>query len=177
MPLPPAHFFAGAGAADLARGSEPLPRWQVWLVGGAFGVLPDIDTAIGILLGRPHAFHGIFTHTTLAVLTVGLLVWAVAGRTWGRIAAAAYASHLLADLFEERDATSVQPLWPVSEATLPPLAGIAPTVPWERGVGVEGAAESLLQPGIFAWLVAQTAMGAAFFVLAVLLAEAIRRLR
>ncbi len=169
MPLPPAHFFVGAGAAELARGRSSQQAWRAWLVGGAFGVLPDIDTGIGVLLGRSTEFHGIFTHTPLAVLTVGLLVWAVAGRRWAIVATAAYAAHLLLDLFEDRASTSVQPLWPLSDETLPSLARILPSVPWRRGGGPEQAAVSLFDPGVFGWLMAQTAAGAVLFLLALLI--------
>lgn len=176
MPLPPAHFLAGAGAAELVRGSDQKP-WLVWLVGGAFAVLPDMDTGLGILLGGSTEFHGVFTHTPLAVIIFALVVWLVAGQQWAGIAAAAYASHLVVDLLEARTETSVQPFWPLSEATLPSIAHIFPSVPWRRGEGPEGAAESLLDPAVLQWLLAQTAVGLLVFVLAVLLRQARRAVR
>jgi membrane-bound metal-dependent hydrolase YbcI (DUF457 family) len=163
MPLPPTHFLVGAGAADLATAGQPLPRWRVWLVGGLFGVLPDMDTGIGVLLGRSNEFHGIFTHTLLAVLVMGGLAWWVAGRRWAVAAGAAYLSHLLIDLLEFRDRTSVQPLWPLSDRRLTSVAHLFPNVPWERGDGPWGAALSLFEPQILTWLIAQTAVGAAIF--------------
>ncbi|MBA4156740.1 MAG: metal-dependent hydrolase [Gemmatimonadetes bacterium] len=170
MPLPPAHFLVGAGAAELVRGSGQK-RWLVWLVGGSFAVLPDVDTALGILLGRTAEFHGVFTHTPLAVVVFALLVWLVAGLRWAGIAAAAYTSHLVVDLLENRTETSVQPLWPLSEATLRSVAHIFPSVPWRRGEGPEGAAESLLDPAVLMWLLAQIAVGLLGFVLCVLLRQ------
>jgi len=163
MPLPPAHFLVGAGAADLAAGELRVPRWKIWMVGGILGVLPDMDTGLGILLGRGTELHGIFTHTPLAALLVGLVTWLLAGRRWALIATAAYASHLLIDLFEDRPGSSVQPLWPLSDRTLDSVARIIPGVPWESGEGAWAAALSLLEPRIFAWLLAQTAVAALLF--------------
>jgi hypothetical protein len=169
MPLPPAHFLVGAGAAELTRSERQGPRWRLWLSGGALGVLPDLDTGIGLLLGRGNEFHGIFTHTSLAVLAFAALAWAIGGRRWAAVAAAAYGSHLLIDLLEDRQGTSVQPWWPLSDERLLSVAPIFPNVPWRHGAGPEGAALSLFDPEVLPWLVAQGAAGALVFLLALLL--------
>jgi membrane-bound metal-dependent hydrolase YbcI (DUF457 family) len=169
MPLPPAHVLVGAGAAELTRSDRQGPRRRLWLFGGALGVLPDLDTGIGVLLGRGTEFHGIFTHTLLAVLAVAALTWAIGGRRWAVVAAAAYGSHLLIDLLEDRQGTSVQPWWPLSDERLSSVAPVFPNVPWRHGAGPEGAALSLFDPEVLPWLVAQTAVGALVLLLAVLL--------
>jgi membrane-bound metal-dependent hydrolase YbcI (DUF457 family) len=174
MPLPPAHILVAAGAADLASATQPVPRWKVWLVGGAVGLLPDMDTGVGVLIGQSMAFHGIFTHTTVAVLAVALLTYLVAGWRWTAVTTAAYASHLLIDLLEDRSATSVQPWWPFSARKLDSVAAVFPSVPWERGDGPLGAALSVFDPQIFPALVAQTAVAAAVFVVCVVVSWLLR---
>lgn len=173
MPLPPAHLLVGAGAADLATAGTPLPRWKVWLVGAAVGVLPDMDTGVGILLGRSAAFHGIFTHTPVALLAVALLAWWLAGRRWAAVVAAAYASHLVIDVMEAWGRSSVKLLWPFSEWRLGSILPLFHNVPWARGGGPWGAALSLFQPPALQWLLAQTVMGAGIFALLVLASRAL----
>jgi hypothetical protein len=168
MPLPPAHFLVGAAAAEIGRTGSSLPRKRVWLVGGVFGLLPDMDKGFGILLGMGSAFQGVFTHTFLAVLLVTGGVWIAAGRRWALIAGLAYASHLFADLMEDRPGTSVQPFWPLSEGTLHSLVPFFPRVPWRHGRGPEEAALSLLHPDVMPWLIAQTAVALGVFLVAVL---------
>jgi hypothetical protein len=173
MPLPPAHLLVGVGAADLATARTSLPRWKVWLAGGAFALLPDMDTGLGILLGRSGAFHGIFTHTPVAVLAVMLATWMVAGRRWAAATTAAYASHLVIDVMEVRQRSSVKPLWPLSEWRLESLLPLFPNVPWERGGGPWAAAFSLFDAPALPWLVAQTLVGAGLCAMLVLAARAL----
>lgn len=174
MPLPAAHFFAGAAAAALARpgtldrpGGTTRQPWRIWLIGGMLGVLPDMDTGIGILLRRGNDFHGIYTHTLLAVVAVAALAWMLAGRRWALFAAAAYGSHLVLDLFEVRTRTSVAPGWPMTDRTLETVVPLLPTVPYDRGEGVMRAAFSLLDADVFPVLVAQTLPVALLFAVAV----------
>ncbi|MEX2582974.1 MAG: hypothetical protein WD766_06860 [Gemmatimonadota bacterium] len=70
LPLPSAHLLVGAGAAELARGRSDLPQKSTWIVGGIFGVLPDMDIAVGVALGVGTALHGTVTHALFAVLVV-----------------------------------------------------------------------------------------------------------
>jgi hypothetical protein len=177
MPLPPAHFLVGAGAAELANADRRYPPLRVWIVGGVFGILPDLDKGIGILLGQGGAYRGIFTHTALAVITVLAVVWLIAGRRWGAVAGLAYASHLLLDPLEDRNggSSAVQPLWPVSDGSVVARDPLLPNVPWQRGEGVEGAAASLLDGDVLPWLLGQTALAALVFALALLLSLVLRR--
>jgi hypothetical protein len=168
MPLPPAHFLVGAAAAEIGRTGSSLPPKRVWLVGGIFGLLPDMDKGVGILLGVGSAYQGVFTHSFVAVLLVAGSVWLASGRRWALIAGLAYASHLIADVMEDRTGTSVQPFWPFTDRTLHSLVPFFPRVPWRHGRGPEEAALSLFHPDVLPWLIAQTAVALGVFVLTVL---------
>jgi membrane-bound metal-dependent hydrolase YbcI (DUF457 family) len=167
MPLPPAHFLVAAGAADLVRTGSRIPPARAWLVGGLVGVLPDMDTGVGFLLGVGNAYHGIFTHTFLAILVFTAAAWLAAGPRWGAVVGSAYASHLFIDLLENRHASSVQPWWPLSDERISSVAPLFPTVPWRQGAGAEQAAASLLEPGVLPWFLAQTTVAVGIFLLCV----------
>ncbi len=172
MAFPPAHLLVGVGAAELARVPTPLPFWKVWLVGACFGVVPDIDTVILFLLGEASPHHGLYTHNLVAIGVVALLVWSFAGAHWALIAGTAYASHLVVDLLRE-GMTSVHLLWPLSSEPVEGLAPVFPTVPFDRVNG--GFAFFGTDP--WGKILDQILIGAAFFIIAVLLAAALRQLR
>jgi membrane-bound metal-dependent hydrolase YbcI (DUF457 family) len=173
MPLPPAHLFVGAGAAELARGSTDLPAWKVWLVGAFFGVLPDADTGILFLLGADAPHHGVYTHNLVAVGLVAAAVALLAGAAWGMVAGAAYLSHLAADLLREGGTTSVHLLWPLSAEPMAPLAPLFPRVPFDRHNGEL----ALYGTDPIGAIVEQTLIAAGFFALAVVTSALFRRLR
>ncbi len=174
MAFPPAHLLVGAGIGELARGGRPLPRLWAWGVGGFFAFLPDLDTAVSFALGRAAEYHGVFTHNLAATLLVALLVWAVAGPRWALLAGTAYASHLLVDVLEAQETTNVRLAWPLSDARMPSLVPLFPSVPFERGKGAFSAALSLYGPRPLQRVLEQTLIGAGFFLTA-LAFTAIRR--
>jgi membrane-bound metal-dependent hydrolase YbcI (DUF457 family) len=174
MAFPPAHMLVGAGIAEVVRVYEPLPRWRAWVAAAALAALPDADIMLGLALGQGGADHGTFTHSIVAVVVVGLVAWAVAGRRWGVLAAAAYASHLVVDLLDDRGRTNVLLGWPFTETRPYAIARFFPTVPFEQGHGAMAAARSLLEPEVFSRLLQQTALGALCFVLLLLVAAALR---
>jgi len=175
MPLPPAHFLIGAGAADLASAGSTLPRLRVWLAGGLVALLPDMDTGLGVLLGQGNAFHGLYTHTLAALFGILAVVFLVAGIRWAGVAASAYGSHLMIDLLEDRGATSVQLWWPFSQQRSNSIAPLFPSVPWRQGEGPQGAAISLLEAEVFPSLVSQTAVALGIFLTALLLTRLLWR--
>lgn len=162
MAFPPAHFLVGAGIAELITVVVPLPRWKAWVIAGALAVSPDLDFGFGFLMGNAAGYHGTFTHSAVAVVVVSL-VGALAGRQWAMLSGAGYASHLLVDLLDDRGRTNVLLGWPVTLNQPDAIARVFPTVPFEHGKGIAGAALSLIQPHVFRELLHQTAVGLAFF--------------
>lgn len=173
MAFPPAHFLVGAGVAEMVRIGAPLPRWRAWLLAGALAVSPDLDFGVGMLLGQVSTYHGTFTHSAFAVIVVSLL-GAFAGKEWGMLAGAGYASHLLVDLLDDRGRTNVLLGWPLTLNQPDAIARVFPTVPFEKGEGAVHAALSLLQPEVMGALLHQTAVGGIFFVVLLGWAAAIR---
>lgn len=177
MAFPPAHLLVGAGVAEVARSAVPLPRWRAWAAGAALAVVPDLDIVLGIALGRGGDYHGTFTHSILATLAVALLFRALAGRGWGVLAGAAYGSHLLVDLLDDRGRTNVLLGWPFTDERPFAIARIFPQVTFQHGGGLRAAVLSLFRPEAAAALLAQTAVGLLFFLGLVLLARGVRRMR
>lgn len=173
MAFPPAHFLVGAGVAELLRVAIPLPRNKAWLLAGALAVSPDLDFAFGMLMGQVHSYHGTFTHSALAVIVVSLL-GSIAGREWGILSGAGYASHLLVDLLDDRGRTNVLLGWPLTLNQPDAIARVFPTVPFARGGGALQAASSLFDPPVMAQLLHQTAVGALFFLVLIGWAALIR---
>ena len=162
MAFPPAHALVGAGVAELTCSAIPLPRWKAWVVAAILAVLPDLDFGVGTLMGRVSDYHGTFTHSAVAVVVVSLFA-ALAGRGWGVLAGAAYGSHLMVDLLDDRGRTNVLLAWPFSYKQPDAIARVFPTVPYEKGHGILAAAGSLLEPSILGPLVHQTLVGLLFF--------------
>ena len=170
MAFPPAHFLVGAGVAELVRVGTPLPRWKAWIIAGALAVSPDLDFGVGMLMGDIGSYHGTFTHSAFAVVVVSLLA-ALAGRGWGILAGAAYGSHLMVDLLDDRGQTNVLLGWPLTDSRPDAMARVFPTVPLTQGDGLLGALTSLLEPDTLLALLHQTAVGALFFVVLVAWAQ------
>lgn len=177
MAFPPAHALVGAGVAEVVRSgtAAPLPRWRAWALSAALAVLPDLDFVLGIATGRGGLYHGTFTHSIPAIVVVGLLCRAVLGPPWGVLAAAGYGSHLLVDLLDDRGRTNVLLGWPFTDARPFAIARIFPKVQFQTEGGLRDSFLSLFHPEAIAALLAQTAMGTAFFVVLLLVAEAMRR--
>jgi hypothetical protein len=173
MAFPPAHALVGAGVAEMTLTVAPLPRWKAWAVAALLAVIPDLDLGFGMLMGRASAYHGTFTHSAVAVVVVSLLA-ALAGREWGFLAGAAYGSHLLVDLLDDRGRTNVLLAWPFSAERPDAIARVFPTVPFTQGHGAWGAARSLLTPPVYGPLLHQTLVGLLFFLALVAWAALIR---
>jgi hypothetical protein len=171
--FPPAHFLVGAGIAELVRVVAPLPRRKAWLVAGALAISPDLDFGVGMLMGQVHSYHGTFTHSALAVFVVSLL-GAFAGREWAMLAGAAYGSHLLVDLLDDRGRTNVLLGWPLTLNQPDAIAHVFPTVPFEKGQGAVHAAFSLFDWPVLSQLLQQTAVGGLFFLVLLAWAALIR---
>lgn len=147
----------------MVRVGTPLPRWRAWLLAGALAVSPDLDFGVGMLMGNVDGYHGTFTHSALAVIVVSLL-GAIAGREWGVLAGAAYGSHLVVDLLDDRGRTNVLLGWPLTLNQPDAIARVFPTVPFAKGEGALNAALSIFQPEVMGALLRQTAVGLVFFV-------------
>ena len=96
---------------------------------------------------------------------------ALAGRGWGILAGAAYGSHLMVDLLDDRGQTNVLLGWPLTDSRPDAMARVFPTVPLTQGDGLLGALTSLLEPDTLLALLHQTAVGALFFVVLVAWAQ------
>jgi membrane-bound metal-dependent hydrolase YbcI (DUF457 family) len=173
VPFPPAHALIGAGAAELVRGRRP--RWLAWTVGALFSLLPDVDVAVRLATGEWGPVDRSFTHSLVAVAVVAAVVAPVAGMRWSAIAAAAYGSHLAADLLQTQARTSVVLFWPWQERGMEPFGQLFPQVPVERGSGMRVAARSLLEPEAIPPLLLETAIGAAVLTACAALAFVRRR--
>ncbi|HEV2131030.1 MAG TPA: metal-dependent hydrolase [Longimicrobiaceae bacterium] len=173
MAFPPAHLLVGAGVGELVRGPARLPHWQAWAAGAGFAVLPDADTMLRFALGVSAPDHGVYTHSLVSVMVVAICTWVFLGPRWALVAAVAYISHLMVDLLRE-GSTSVRLLWPFLDEPAQGLYPLFPTIPFEAGEGLGGAAPTLYGPSPLRRVVEQTLIGAAVF-LGALSFTAIRR--
>jgi hypothetical protein len=128
VPSPIAHLTAGylvylAGrrhALALDASAEPSrARCRLLLTAATFSLLPDLDSAVGLLIGDFGRYHNNGTHSLLIGAAVSLAFAAVMARKrrscgfWFLIAAGCYSAHVLMD-----GATwgrGVMALWPLSE--------------------------------------------------------------
>lgn len=178
MPFPPAHLLVGAGVAEVARAAtgDRIPRGRAWLAGALLGALPDVDVAIGMAMGRGGAFHGTATHSVAAVVVWTLLAFAVGGGRWAALAGAAYGSHLVLDLLDERGRSNLHLGWPFTAARADAVGEIFPKVVI-GGNGLTGAPENLLRARPLENLLLQTILAALVLVVLLGIAWLIRRLR
>lgn len=178
MAFPPAHMLVGAGVAEVARAAPPpLPRGRAWAAGAALAVVPDLDIVLGIALGRGGAYHGTFTHSVVATLAVALLTGVLWGRRWSFLAGAAYGSHLLVDLLDDRGETNVLLGWPFTEERRVAIARVFPPVPFNVGGGMREAVLSLPRREVMVALAQQTLIGLLFFLALLAVAAIVRRRR
>lgn len=146
MPSPILHTTAGYMVYRIYR--KRLPQYflmsdrkipKLLLVALIFSILPDVDTAVGILSGTFGTYHNNATHS----LIVGLLVALFAGglatlfstysfRMIFLVALLSYAAHILLDFFTI--GRGVMALWPLSRqrfvSPLPLFYGLH----WSDGV-------------------------------------------
>lgn len=177
MAFPPAHVLVGIGMAEVVRGAAPLPRARAWALAAALAVLPDADFVLEIALGRAGAYHGTFTHSVVATVGVALLFCLLLDRRWGVLAGAAWGSHLLVDLLDDRGRTNVLLGWPFTQERPFAIARVFPQVPFNPGYGLCDAVASLFSAEVVGALVVQTAIGAGFFAALFLLGRGVRALR
>lgn len=127
MPSPIAHVTAGYVIYELARhrwpaldGGRlgPLPRLLVMSTGAS--LLPDIDSAAGVLAGDFGRFHNTVTHSLVVGLGVtGIFAVIMGWRRrdtfwpWFVVALAGYELHVLMDA--ATFGRGVMALWPLSE--------------------------------------------------------------
>ncbi len=161
MATPLGHFLVGAGI-----GARLEPRgWlsRALLVGGLAGVAADLDFLPGLLTGAPAHFHHAQSHSVLAAIVVGGLIYLLArprAVVWGLIGGVGYASHLLLDLVTADDSApyGIPLLWPLSSTTFQSPVTLFPRVPHsgEASFGhlvLLAATEIVLCGAFFAWSV------------------------
>jgi membrane-bound metal-dependent hydrolase YbcI (DUF457 family) len=170
-------MLIGAGAAETVGSLTPVPRYRAWLVGAAFGLLPDADFAFRILTGEHAPIERSATHSLAATALVVLAIWVVAGRRWSAVAGAGYLSHLLADLMQHQPRTSVALFWPLQAEGMQPILPLFPFAYVQRGGGVLAAARSLFEGYAFPALLQETAIAAGIFFGALALSAAVRERR
>jgi len=122
MPTPIGHGLAGYAAAKLTRIELTRDERRLFVAAACVGILPDVlSLVLGRLVGEPH--HA-FSHSLLAMAIVSLVVAALAARRGFRfwpvlvVVAAAYGSHLFADLLRPEPIADAgeQLLWPLHTA-------------------------------------------------------------
>ncbi len=118
MPLAVGHALLGAGVVaafgDRAAGHEREWR-RLLLIGGALGVLPDLDLFLTWILGLGIKWHGGFTHSIVLALAIGFVAArCTGGRTMHRtlVLAGAVFSHGLLDAMTKKTYGGAQLLWP-----------------------------------------------------------------
>ncbi len=122
MPTPIGHGLAGYAAAKLTRVELSRDERRFFVAAAFVGILPDVlSLVLGRLVGEPdHAF----SHSLLAMALVSLVLAALATRRGFRfwpvllVVAAAYGSHLFADLLRPEPTADAgeQLLWPLHTA-------------------------------------------------------------
>ena len=127
MPSPIAHLTTAYVVYKVARRHEPQPvlKWVgplpgLLLVATGFSLLPDVDSALGLLAGDLGRFHNNATHSLLVGTVVAFLFgaamkcWRGDGfRYWYSVALACYSLHVLMDAATV--SRGVMALWPLAE--------------------------------------------------------------
>jgi len=172
-------MLVGAGMAEAVRSAQadPVPRWKAWALAAVLAASPDADIVLGLMLGRGGAYHGTFTHSVVAVVTVALLGYALGGGRWAAVAGVGYGSHLFVDLLDDSGPTNLMLGWPFTGGRPYSIGKLFPKIPFETGEGPVAAFLSLFRPeGLWAFTL-QTLIGAVFFAAFLLLARGIRKMR
>lgn len=112
MPLPIAHGIIGASiVAAILPNASPVRNWKPLLLGAAIATCADSDYFLRTSLHR-----GV-THSLITATILGLVCFAVWGRTNLRLAiglAGAAFSHGLLDFVTTKTMPGVELLWPLS---------------------------------------------------------------
>lgn len=94
-------------------------RWGLSMLPVVISLLPDLDSALGLLAGDLGRFHNSGTHSLIVGLIVALFIGTMASRTsraeflnWFAIALACYEMHVIMDFFTI--GRGVMLFWPFS---------------------------------------------------------------
>ena len=138
MPSPIAHAAAGYLVSRyLATRSIGIHPGMIW-AGVALSLLPDVDAALGMLLGDMGRYHN---HTMsspvfalFAALGIGLIGWRWRGefRPWFVLALVCYLAHIAMDFFTR--GRGIMLLWPFSEERFKPPFALFYGVHWSDGL-------------------------------------------
>lgn len=127
MPSPLAHLATGYAIYRLTRRHEPQPSLGrvgslpgLLVVTAAFSLLPDVDSAAGLLLRDFGRFHNNATHSFVAgifcSLAFAVMAYPRRGKFayWFSVALVCYSLHITMDA--ATIGRGVMALWPISEA-------------------------------------------------------------
>ena len=126
MASPIGHGLVGLAIGRLGQGEAGLAGPLFLATCAVFAIAPDLDFLPGIAVGQPALHHQGVSHSLLVGLGLSLaaawLLWrgdAVWRRAWA-VLFAAYASHLVVDLFgpDGRPPIGIPLFWPLSGATI-----------------------------------------------------------
>src|SRR6266581_2615845 len=104
MPTPVAHCLAGTAIQFLSRGPHLRGHWRSLLLLVTLSNLPDVDFIPGYFVGDPRAYHWGPTHSLLAGVLVGGVLFMLTGARSGRygtmiaLSSLAYLCHILLDM-------------------------------------------------------------------------------
>jgi len=129
MPSPVGHILGGLISATLASGvAQPATKsgldWRYGLFLVFAANAPDLDFVPGMLIGSIGEYHHLASHSLMAAVIFSALVFVVMqrwrsheARKWAMLAAVAYLSHILLDLFtaDYRAPYGMQLFWPFSQ--------------------------------------------------------------
>lgn len=124
MPSPVGHLLVGA--STYAVGGAPGARARgVFALVLAASLVPDLDFVPGMLTGDLRAFHHGVSHSLIAAVVFGALVYAMARWATPDVAAraavlatTAYALHVMLDLVSVTEGRGVPLFWPVVRGEL-----------------------------------------------------------
>lgn len=132
MATPIGHGLAGLTVGVAGGRRAGLAGYAI--LGAVAGLAPDLDFVPGLILGDPGRFHQGPTHSIVAALCVGVLVWFVAPSVhrWraGIVAAGGYLSHLALDLltYDPTPPRGLRLLWPFVEESIHSPVTLLPRV-------------------------------------------------
>jgi len=121
MATPVGHSLAGLAVSRFAPSTTPRQGWGFTFLCIFMANLPDLDFFPGLLVGRPALYHQGITHSLFAAVVasaVATMIFRTEGRaTVFAVCLAAYATHLLLDLFgpDARYPYGIPLLWPLSD--------------------------------------------------------------
>lgn len=138
MPSPIVHAAAGYLIYRwLSKRPVGLPPAMLW-AGVGLSLLPDIDSAAGLLLGNMGKYHNHMMGSPFFALIVSLGVgvagwrWRGAFRPWFMLALVCYMTHIAMDFFTT--GRGIMLLWPFTEERFRPPFSIFYGVHWSDGL-------------------------------------------